>query len=503
MATKIVTKNSSTASAAPTASDLVQGELAVNVTDKRLYTENASGAIVELGTNPLGAVTMASTLAVAGDANFDSGTLFVDVSANAVGVGTSSPRTLINASSATGAILTLESSDTSLGEGDVVGQINFYANDASTNSTGNKAFIKAYSETAGGNKVGLDFATSSSTSATGVTAMTIDSSGNVGIGTSAVGGSSTNRQITSVGSASSQLTLTGSGSYSTNVGTNGTVGYLEVTGANNLALYTNSTERMRIDSSGTVLVGNTDSTPYDRTSGNAIALGDGLISSAQSGGNAAIFNRMTNDGSIVQFRKDGTTVGSIGTYEGTTVVAGKYTGLKFNYSNATNSLIHTVSPSGVVRDAVDDLGYAGSRFKDLYLSGGVVFGTTGGSVSSKTLDDYEEGTWTPVLGSSVGSSGAVGTYTKIGNRCFFTAEITMGASSNTGHAYISLPFSASSSTSNTGGASIAWTDYGAATYAYILPSYARFYVRSVTGAELTYANVSLKTFRFSGSIIVA
>ena len=52
MATKIVTKNSSTASAAPTASDLVQGELAVNVTDKRLYTENASGAIVELGTSP-------------------------------------------------------------------------------------------------------------------------------------------------------------------------------------------------------------------------------------------------------------------------------------------------------------------------------------------------------------------------------------------------------------------------------------------------------------------
>lgn len=49
MATKIVTKNSSTASAVPTASDLVQGELAVNVTDGKLYTENASAAIVELG----------------------------------------------------------------------------------------------------------------------------------------------------------------------------------------------------------------------------------------------------------------------------------------------------------------------------------------------------------------------------------------------------------------------------------------------------------------------
>ena len=57
MATKIVTKNSSTASAAPTASDLVQGELAVNVTDKRLYTEDNAGNIVELGTNPLGEIT--------------------------------------------------------------------------------------------------------------------------------------------------------------------------------------------------------------------------------------------------------------------------------------------------------------------------------------------------------------------------------------------------------------------------------------------------------------
>jgi len=52
MATTIVTKNSSTASAVPTAAQLVQGELAVNVADKRLYTENASGVIVEVGTNP-------------------------------------------------------------------------------------------------------------------------------------------------------------------------------------------------------------------------------------------------------------------------------------------------------------------------------------------------------------------------------------------------------------------------------------------------------------------
>jgi hypothetical protein len=48
----LVTKNSSTASAVPLAADLVQGELAVNVTDKRLFTQNALDQVVEVGTNP-------------------------------------------------------------------------------------------------------------------------------------------------------------------------------------------------------------------------------------------------------------------------------------------------------------------------------------------------------------------------------------------------------------------------------------------------------------------
>ena len=48
----IVTKNSSTATDVPISSQLVQGELAVNVTDKRLFTENASATVVEIGINP-------------------------------------------------------------------------------------------------------------------------------------------------------------------------------------------------------------------------------------------------------------------------------------------------------------------------------------------------------------------------------------------------------------------------------------------------------------------
>ena len=44
----IVTKNSSTASAVPLAGDLVKGELAVNVTDKKLYTKDNSATVVKV-----------------------------------------------------------------------------------------------------------------------------------------------------------------------------------------------------------------------------------------------------------------------------------------------------------------------------------------------------------------------------------------------------------------------------------------------------------------------
>jgi hypothetical protein len=54
MATTIVTKNGS---GAPTASDLVAGELAVDLTNKRLYTEDSGGTVLELGTNPASDVT--------------------------------------------------------------------------------------------------------------------------------------------------------------------------------------------------------------------------------------------------------------------------------------------------------------------------------------------------------------------------------------------------------------------------------------------------------------
>ena len=107
----------------------------------------------------------------------------LDASGN-LGIGTSSPRSLLNpsGSGSTGAVLTLENSNTALTTGNVIGEIDFYANDASTNGTGAKAKIVSVIENSAGNLVSLTFATSDSTSATGVERMRLDSAGNLGLG---------------------------------------------------------------------------------------------------------------------------------------------------------------------------------------------------------------------------------------------------------------------------------------------------------------------------------
>lgn len=49
MATKIITKFSETASSVPTTGEVDKGELAINVVDKLIYTQNGSSEVVTLG----------------------------------------------------------------------------------------------------------------------------------------------------------------------------------------------------------------------------------------------------------------------------------------------------------------------------------------------------------------------------------------------------------------------------------------------------------------------
>ena len=104
---------------------------------------------------------------------------------------------------------------------------------------------------------------------------------------------------------------------------------------------------------------------------------------------------------------------------------------------------------GTPRDAAIDLGQSGARFKDLYLSGGVNFGSAGGTGTSYSnlLDDYEEGTFTPSYVGSISGTAVhtiqIGTYLKVGNLCTVWIRLSGSQNNISGSVWIAgLPFTA-------------------------------------------------------------
>jgi len=81
MANTIKLKQSSVASKVPIAGDLVQGELAINTADEKLYTKNSSGVVVEIGAGGFTSSTTAPSSPADGDHWFDpdSGILYMRV----------------------------------------------------------------------------------------------------------------------------------------------------------------------------------------------------------------------------------------------------------------------------------------------------------------------------------------------------------------------------------------------------------------------------------------
>ncbi len=87
----------------------------------------------------------------------------------------------------------------------------------------------------------------------------------------------------------------------------------------------------------------------------------------------------------------------------------------------------------------------------LIVPNGVTLGTAVGTyAAAKTLDDYEEGTWIPVIqGSSTAGTGTYsaqyGSYTKVGNAVTFTARVAWSAHTGAGNMLVAgLPFNSSS-----------------------------------------------------------
>jgi len=514
MATTIVTKKGS---GAPAASDLVEGELAVDTTNGRLYTENSSAAVVELGSNPSGNITFGDN----GKAIFGAGSdlqIYHDGS-------------------------------------------NSYIDEAGTGTL----YVRADSATTianPSNTLSARFRPSTSVSLyyNGVEKLATTATGIDVTGTVTADG------LTVASSSDPALiTLRQTGNTSGFIIKNFDNDEAQLVNADNgpMVFKTNDTEAMRIDSGGNLLVGK--ATTAIETVGINL-FGTGRILATADGDDVVVLNRKNSDGDIAVFKKDSsTTVGSIGTLSSKIHVGSGDTSLFFD--SLRDALVPHNGSTNAARDAAIDLGRDVVRFKDLYLSGGALtstvkfltnttvsgsdatifrpadntmaFSTNGaermkiasdgvahfngdvkvlsgdiqmgsgrginfsassnaGGMTSETLDDYEEGTWS--VTSAVGLTITSAVYTRVGRVVHLVADITFASGSASGSdAALALPFNNLNTYSS---GSLNYTTHSGTPTINIEGHFLKFRA-SVSGSALSYANVGGHRFIFHAAYFAA
>jgi len=287
----------------------------------------------------------------------------IDSSGN-VGIGTDSPDSLMHLSANTGATLTLESTDTAIAANEVIGQIDFYSNDASGIGAASRGSISLIAQDAAGAGSMLFKTSNASTAST--EAMRIDSAGKVGIGTDSPDRPLDITDTTSDGTGGAVIHSYLPTLELDDISGSGTSFILQHDATNTLFKH-DTTERMRIDSAGNLLVGTTSTSTS--TTGHALLAGgadNGIARHVASSVEALQLGRNTTDGDLVKLYKDGTTVGSIGTVGGDMYLVTGARGI--HISDGANSIV-PCNATGGDSDATTSLGLSSARFKDLYRSG--------------------------------------------------------------------------------------------------------------------------------------
>ena len=200
----------------------------------------------------------------------------------------------------------------------------------------------------------------------------------------------------------------------------GVVQYDHSVGA--LRFHTEGSERMRIKSDGAVGIGTTNPTRQLELKGSSDNVP--LVIDTAAGAHAGIW-----------LKENGTDRWHVYSEASSGDLA------FFNYSTSDESM--RIEANGELNMKYDIVfGTAGK---------GICLGVTS-NTDANTLDDYEEGTWTPVLGGSSGQSGQsydsqVGHYRKVGNivvaSCYIILN-TLGTVSGTYVSLSGLPFGSAS-----------------------------------------------------------
>lgn len=180
--------------------------------------------------------------------------------------------------------------------------------------------------------------------------------------------------------------------------------------------------------------------------GNTV-MADGLTVD-NDGATVLTVDRATSDGTIIDVQKDGTSVGGVGASFGTLHLNAN-ADFAVKIASVNSGAYQYVAPISQatfgVYDGQVDLGLPISRYKDLYLSGGVYLGGTG---AANRLTDYEQGTWTlvPPSGVTISTATSYASYTRVGRLVTVSGLITPTSLSGT----VNLSFSGLPFTSSTG-----------------------------------------------------
>jgi hypothetical protein len=159
------------------------------------------------------------------------------------------------------------------------------------------------------------------------------------------------------------------------------------------------------------------------------------------------------------------------------------------------------SPGAVVyKHDTDALIFKGNGAEKLRIlsSGGITF--NGDTSTANALDDYEEGTWTPVC-DGITPTTATGTYTKIGNICYIGIFINIGSQSSTASAIISgFPFTVKYDNNSTrAGLSCSYTTLGSMSTFLLSDNSSLGHIRKLTGSIYNWSEISSTVFHIGGT----
>ena len=544
MPTILKTKNSVTTTVVPTT--LQQGELAVNITDKKMWVGNAATTPVQiLGAGTTGTAAGSNTQVqynssgtLAGDADFTFNgttvTMTNDASISGLTVGKGGGALTDNTTvgylalnvNTTGAYNTAVgrqtlTSNITGAENAAFGWSSLYSNTGSNNTalgaTSLYANTSGGSNTAVGNQALRFNTTASNNTAVGYQAAYTNQTGTyvTAIGYQAAYTTNTQGYVTAVGAFAGRLYSATSGESFGSCFYGVSSGQFTTTGVNNAFYgansgYSNTTGGQNTAIGAGALSANT-------TGGQNTAVGFQAGYSATTGadnthyGYKAGYSRTTGAGNTIVGDSAGysLTTGHANTFVGAgqystqgagyyvttgsnNTVLGGYDGNQdgFDIRTASNYVVLSGGDGQRVLTAARGSSVALNDATPQFGTGITFPATQNASSNANTLDDYEEGEWTPTLGGTATYSARSGYYTKIGNFVFVQGTMlvnSIGTGSTT--AVQAVPFVARSGINRFGGS----VGYYASLNKNVIALYP-IMEGSSTAVKFSYSNASSSSF---------